>query len=132
MLVFALSVAAQSTDFEKFREQQRASFSQFRDNQQDKYDAFRQRVNAEYAEFMRAAWAEFPVSEAEVPEPEERIPPVEYEEGELDTEESVEEQVSTHWSFSFGGAKSEEESQKSTRSDRPEERKVKSQREERG
>ena len=47
MLVFALSVAAQSTDFEKFREQQRASFSQFRDNQQDKYDAFRQRVNAE-------------------------------------------------------------------------------------
>ena len=72
MLVFALSVAAQSTDFEKFREQQRASFSQFRDNQQDKYDAFRQRVNAEYAEFMRAAWAEFPVSEAEVPEPEAR------------------------------------------------------------
>ena len=75
MLVFALSVAAQSTDFEKFREQQRASFSQFRDNQQDKYDAFRQRVNAEYAEFMRAAWAEFPVSEAEVPEPEPRVEP---------------------------------------------------------
>ena len=80
MLVFALSIAAQSTDFEKFREQQRASFSQFRDNQQDKYDAFRQRVNAEYAEFMRAAWAEFPVSEAEVPEPEERIPPVVFDE----------------------------------------------------
>ena len=149
MLVFALSVAAQSTDFEKFREQQRASFSQFRDNQQDKYDAFRQRVNAEYAEFMRAAWAEFPVSEAEVPEPEERIPPVifdedveEIENGKLkiengETEEGVEAQeteaeAQTNWSFSFGGAKSEEESQKSTRSDRPEERKVKSQREERG
>ena len=78
--MFALSVAAQSTDFEKFREQQRASFSQFRDNQQDKYDAFRQRVNAEYAEFMRAAWAEFPVSEAEVPEPEPKVEPVIFDE----------------------------------------------------
>ncbi len=140
MLVFALSVAAQSTDFEKFREQQRASFSQFRDNQQDKYDAFRQRVNAEYAEFMRAAWAEFPVSEAEVPEPEPKVEPVifdedveEIENGKLkiengETEEGVEAQeteaeAQTNWSFSFGGAKSEEESQKS---------KVKSQREERG
>ena len=156
MLVFALSIAAQSTDFEKFREQQRASFSQFRDNQQDKYDAFRQRVNAEYAEFMRAAWAEFPVSEAEVPEPEPKVEPVifdedveEIENGKLkiengETEEGVEAQeteagAQTNWSFSFGrtgnkeqGAKSEEESQKSTRSDRPEERKVKSQREERG
>ncbi|MBE6323502.1 MAG: transglutaminase domain-containing protein [Bacteroidales bacterium] len=156
MLVFALSVAAQSTDFEKFREQQRASFSQFRDNQQDKYDAFRQRVNAEYAEFMRAAWAEFPVSEAEVPEPEPKVEPVvfdedveEIENGKLkieneETEEGVEAQeteaeAQTNWSFSFGrtgnkeqGAKSEEEGQKSTRSDRPEERKVKSQREERG
>ena len=138
MLVFALSVAAQSTDFEKFREQQRASFSQFRENQQDKYDAFRQRVNAEYAEFMRAAWAEFPVSEAEVPEPEPRVEPVifdedveEIENGKLkiengETEEGVEAQeteaeAETNWSFSFRSGK--EEGQKS---------KVKSQKEERG
>lgn len=124
MLVFALYASAQNADFEKFREQQRASFNQFRDNQQDKYDAFRQRVNAEYALFMRRAWAEFPVREAEVPEPEENIPPVEYEEekktlsnspkgvehnaeGEFETEEASEQQAGTNWSFSFRSSKSE-------------------------
>lgn len=123
MLVFALCASAQNADFEKFREQQRASFNQFRDNQQDKYDAFRQRVNAEYALFMRRAWAEFPVREAEVPEPEENIPPVEYEEeekpisnspggehnaeGEFETEEASEQQAETNWSFSFRSSKSE-------------------------
>ena len=116
LLLFALSVAAQNTDFEKFREQQRANFSQFRDSQQEKYDAFRQRVNAEYAEFMRAAWAEFPVREAEVPEVEENIPPVEYEEGEsdseegLDAEEMEQPQAETNFSFSFGGSKKSDKS----------------------
>ena len=109
MLVFALSVAAQNADFEKFREQQRASFSQFRDSQQEKYDAFRQRVNAEYALFMRQAWAEFPVREAEVPEVEERVEPVVFEEGEeLDAEEMEQPQAETNWSFSFRSSKSED------------------------
>ena len=130
--VLALPVVAQNPDFEKFREQQRASFEQFRSTQQDKYDAFRQSVNAEYAEFMRAAWAEFPVREADEPVEEKRIEPVIYEEdsdesaeskvkgqrskvesGETEegveeppTEETSDPQVGTNFSFSFRGTKS--------------------------
>ena len=153
MLVVAVSVAAQSTDFEKFREQQRASFSQFRDNQQEQYDAFRQRVNAQYALFMRRAWAEFPVREAEEPEPEPRVEPVIFDEDveEVESEktaalkdksgeseegveaEETEQEAGTNWSFSFRSGKAEtDEGQKSTRSDRPEERKVKGQKSESG
>lgn len=124
--VMALQAVAQNSAYEKFLEEQRAKFSQFKDDQQDKYDAFRQRVNTEYAEFMRAAWAEFPVNEAEVPEEEERIEPVVYEgdvEGEtrpskspllggladspeVETQETDSE-AQTNWSFSFRSGKDE-------------------------
>ena len=122
LLVFALPVLAQNPDFEKFRQQQRASFEQFRDDQQDKYDAFRQQVNAQYAEFMRKAWAEFPVREADVPIKEEVIAPVEYEETDsiqpVETEENRQPQFSTNWSLSFRSSTQPEKKQPSSQQSR--------------
>ena len=106
---------AQNADFEKFRQEQRAGFEKYRTDQQEKYDAFRERVNREYAEFMRKAWAEFPVREAEVPEEEERIAPVEYRSTDTVTsvqaEESRQPQFATNWSMSFRSSAQPEKKQ---------------------
>ena len=122
LFVFALPVLAQNPDFEKFRQQQRASFEQFRNDQQDKYDAFRQQVNAQYAEFMRKAWAEFPVREADVPIKEEVIAPVEYEETDsvqpVETEENRQPQFSTNWSLSFRSSTQPEKKQTTSQQSR--------------
>ena len=109
MLAFALPMAAQNVDYEAFRQQQREKFKQFQNEQQDKYDAFRREVNAKYASFMRAAWAEFPVSEADVPEEEQRIAPVEYtpDSNAVTVAEDTLPQHATNWSFPFHLSKDE-------------------------
>lgn len=78
VLLSALPVTAQTDEFEKFRQQQRAQFDQYRDKQQAEYDAFRRHANQEYADFMRRQWAEHQAQEAVVPQHEEPVAPVEY------------------------------------------------------
>ena len=80
LLVFALPLAAQTTSFDKFKQQQDAKFDKFVTDKQADYDAFRQRANEQYADFMRQAWKAFPVQDAEKPHEEEEIQPVVYEE----------------------------------------------------
>ena len=90
MLVFALPLAAQTTNFDKFRQQQNAKFEKFKTDSQAEWDAYRQKMNNEFADFMRQAWETFPVHQADKPKEEQPLPPVIYNEPD---EEPVEEDV---------------------------------------
>ena len=85
MLCIALPAVAQRDAFEQFRRQQTTDFSSFRDAQQEQYDLFRAQANARYADFMRKAWSDFPVNAPDIPEEEEMVEPVLYEEPEITT-----------------------------------------------
>lgn len=80
ILFLPLSLSAQQTTFEQFRQQQTDKFNQFSASKQAEFDAFRRRANEQYADFMRQAWESFPVHEAEQPKNEKSLPPVVYEE----------------------------------------------------
>lgn len=93
-LVFALPIAAQTTSFDKFKQQQDAKFDKFKTDSQAEWDAYRKKMNDAFADFMRQAWETFPVHQADKPKDEKPVPPVVYKEpDEEPVEEPVEEGV---------------------------------------
>ena len=78
-VVLVATLSAQSQSFEEYKKQQNAKFEQFKSVKQAEFDAFRKKQNERYAEFMKRGWEHFKVQPAVVPEEEEVVPPVIYE-----------------------------------------------------
>lgn len=78
ILLLAFPIVAQQTAFDQFKQQQSDQFNQFKRDKQAEFDAFRKRVNEEYADFMRKAWEAFPSHEAEQPQKEPEVKPIEF------------------------------------------------------
>lgn len=92
VLLLCVSVCyAQS--FEEFKKQQRAEYKQYKSEQQKAFDEFRKKINDEYAEFMKHAWEPMEPEPALVPEKEDIVPPVVYQEPQPDPDAKPEEEV---------------------------------------
>lgn len=79
LLLISWATSAQS-DFDKFRQQQKAQFSQFRSDKQAEFDAFRRQVNEQYAEFMERSWGNFETQPAVEQAKQPEIQPVVFQE----------------------------------------------------
>lgn len=77
LLLAAMPLAAQQDAFDKFKQQQIGQFNKFKTDQQAEFDAFRKRINEEYAEHLRKTWETFPIHEAQQPQKEPEVKPIE-------------------------------------------------------